>query len=237
LQDCRWLSSCWRLKCWRSRSRWNRTWSKRIATATQCVGVGQHLFSRHDHLRLQLVIDYPMVANFAGYDVFADKVQTREFVPRCRNRLQHSERLEAVFDQTNLSRAVIDKVVRDRSAANFTIIDKHARARWIAANCEPTLDTAGRERAKHQRCGKPCRARPDKYRAQTGQTKTHFFDWTARKLERLLVDMKCNQTPISRQRRVIQGAKYIDLGRLLPGRFGLGGRSLETWLHPDGFTS
>jgi RecA-family ATPase len=75
----------------------------------QRLGAIEQFLLRNDLLRHQLYVHDPLVAHLAGDEIFADKVQRRNLVPRCIQLLIDLLRAIAVLHDSNRAGAVIDE--------------------------------------------------------------------------------------------------------------------------------
>ncbi len=126
--------------------RHRRSSRRGYVAAAQAFSAGKKLIGRHDHLRLQLVIQNPLIADFAGNKIFGDKINRRIFIPGGGDRLHDSQCFVAVFYQPNLPRAVISKIGRNGRGADFVIVHINQCARRIAANGHPPLHATALDR-------------------------------------------------------------------------------------------
>ena len=81
----------------------------------------------HDRLRLELIVECPLIADLAGNKVLRPEIQREILVPWRRNPLRRHQRLVAVLHQPDLPRAVIGEAGRDGRGPDLVVVHVEQR--------------------------------------------------------------------------------------------------------------
>ena len=144
-------------EAWRRLHRWrwwsdggdtvNRGWQGGAlkGAATELLAAIDELLGGDDNLRHHVVGDGAVVLDFAGDDIFGNEIDGWYLIPRSGDGLVDGERFVTRFDETDFSRAVIDKAGGTGSGANGLVIDVNHGAGRITTHQEPAAHAAGGE--------------------------------------------------------------------------------------------
>ena len=144
-----------------------------LHAAAKTLGTLAQLLRRREDLRLEPIVEHPLVANLARHQVLGNEIQPVELVPRRRNGLKHGQRLITVFDQANLPLTVVGERRRDRRDADLVVVHVDQRPGRIAANGHLPLDAAAG-------AGQPPRWRPASQSQRPGRCEA----WRKRRAKR-----------------------------------------------------
>ena len=103
-----------------------------------------HRLGRYAARRHHCQIDYAFVTNLPGPEIFCDKVERKDLVPRNGKRLPNCQRFKPVLHEPDLTGAVINKISRYGCGANLIVVNIDKGTGRIAADRHPALDTAER---------------------------------------------------------------------------------------------